>query len=588
MQASLFQSPATGVPLTLRPYQGETVRAIYAFLQAREDNPCAVIPTAGGKTPIIARICRDVARDWGGRALVLQPSKELIEQTAAELQQCCPEVPVGVNSASIGRRDTDELIVVAGIHSVYKRACDLGRFNIIIPDEAHLIPPDGEGMYRQFFADSKLINPHVRVCGLTATPFRLSSGPICSADGILNEICYEVGVRELIVGGYISRLRTPKVKSRVDISGVHVRGGEYIAGELERAFDDDATVREACAELLASTADRKSVLIFTAGIRHGEHVARVIEEMSGQRCGFVCGETPDGERERQLERFKSGELKYLANVNILTTGYNCRRVDCVVLLRSTLSPGLYYQMVGRGFRLSPETDKTDCLVLDFGDNILTHGPVDMLRIPGEKSQRAEDGAPPAKECPKCHELISAGFSRCPWCGYEFPPPDVDRHGAKATQGGILSDDIEPIEYTVLDIAYAVHVGKSGIPLMRVDYYYGRGSYDRVTDWICVEHEGYARDKAVAWWRQRSPDQTPVTAQAAVNAANMGALAITDKVTVKLIPGKKWPEIVGYDIGEIPEPLNAADVELPELEATGFDEWGQPLPAKTYQEEEIPF
>jgi DNA repair protein RadD len=167
---------------------------------------------------------------------VLQPSKELIEQTAAELQACCPSVPVGVYSAGIGRRDTDEPIVVAGIHSVYKRACDLGAFNLVDSRRGAFNPARRRGHVSAIFRDAKLINPRVRICGLTATPFRLSSGPICSPGGILNEICYEVGVRELIVGGFISRLRTPRVDTRIDLSGVHVRGGEYIAGELENGF----------------------------------------------------------------------------------------------------------------------------------------------------------------------------------------------------------------------------------------------------------------------------------------------------------------------------------------------------------------
>jgi len=117
-----------------------------------------------------------------------------------------------------------------------------------------------------------------------------------------------------------------------------------------------------------------------------------------------------------LKRFKDGDLKYLVNVNVLTTGFDAPNIDCVVLLRPTNSPGLFYQMVGRGFRL--HSSKENCLVLDFGGNILRHGPVDDLQI---KESDQGDGEAPAKECPECQEVIHAAYATCPECGHEFPP-----------------------------------------------------------------------------------------------------------------------------------------------------------------------
>ena len=115
----------------------------------------------------------------------------------------------------------------------------------------------------------------------------------------------------------------------------------------------------------------------------------------GIECGFVTGDTPDGVRAAILGRFRSGELKYLCNVNVLTTGFDAPHIDCVARwCGPTMSPGLYYQMVGRGFRLHP--GKTDCLVLDFGGNVLRHGPVDAIRI---ATDDRGDGEAPAKECP---------------------------------------------------------------------------------------------------------------------------------------------------------------------------------------------
>jgi DNA repair protein RadD len=194
--------------LILRPYQREAVDAVYDYLRMRDDNPCVVIPTAGGKTPVLATICRDAVRLWNGRVLILAHVKELLEQAAEKLHAVAPDLPVGIYSAGLKRRDLGYAITIAGIQSVYERACDVGRVDLVIVDEAHLIPPDGEGMYRTLLADLRVINPRMRVIGLTATPFRMKSGAICGPDNILNEVCYEVGVRELIVQRYLCSLRT--------------------------------------------------------------------------------------------------------------------------------------------------------------------------------------------------------------------------------------------------------------------------------------------------------------------------------------------------------------------------------------------
>jgi DNA repair protein RadD len=187
----------------LRPYQQAAVEAVYDYLRRHDDNPAVVLPTASGKSGIIAQLVADAVRSWGGRVLVLAHVKELLEQNAEKVRLLCPEVPIGVYSAGLKRRDTDEPAIVAGIQSVYKRACELDAFDLVIVDEAHLIAPDGEGMYRQFLADAKVVNPRLRVIGLTATPFRMKSGMICAPENILNQVCYEAGVRELIRDGYL-------------------------------------------------------------------------------------------------------------------------------------------------------------------------------------------------------------------------------------------------------------------------------------------------------------------------------------------------------------------------------------------------
>ena len=564
--------------MQLRPYQRDAVTAVYRHLREHDDNPCVVIPTGGGKTPVMATICRDAVQLWNGRVLILAHVKELLEQAAEKLQAIAPDLPVGIYSAGLKRRDADYDITVAGIQSVYKRAKRLGAFDLVIVDEAHLIPPDGEGMYRRFLTDAKAMNANLRVIGLTATPYRMKSGTICSAAGILNATCFEIGVKELIVQGFLCPLRTKAGRAKADTSGLHVRAGEFIASETEALMDDEQLVGRACAEIVERTEDRNSVLIFASGVTHGEHICEILRERHGVEAGFVCGESLPYERDNLIERFKRGDLKYLCNVNVLTTGFDATNIDCVAMLRPTMSPGLYYQMVGRGFRLHP--GKTDCLVLDFGGNVLRHGPVDAITITDPASNGT--GEAPAKECPECQALIHAAYAICPECGHAFPSPERSKHEASAANDGILTGQSSRWEESVSDVSYHVHYKRDDLtgeapPTMRVEYRCGFNSWHR--EWVCFQHTGYARQKAIQWWQRRSREPVPVTVEEAVDLAEMGALATTHRITIEKKAGEKYERIVDHDLGEIPPRLEDPD-NLPEPQTV----------SATYgiEEEDIPF
>ena len=536
--------------MILRPYQREAVDAVYRHLRDHDDNPCVVIPTGGGKTPVMATICRDAVQQWNGRVLVLAHVKELLEQTAGTLSRLAPDLPMGIYSAGLRRRDTGYAVTVAGIQSVWKRACDLDVFDLVIIDEAHMIPPEGDGMYQTFLAEAKVVNPHVRTIGFTATPYRMSSGSICTPDHFLNAICYEIGIRELIVQGYLCSLKTKAGSEKGDWSSLHIRGGEYIAGEVEAMMDTDRLVRSACAEIAEHTKGRKACLIFASGIQHGLHVQRVLQEDHGVRCGFVCGDTPTAERDATIREFREGRLPYMANVNVLTMGFDAPNVDCIAMLRPTLSPGLYYQMVGRGFRTHP--GKADCLVLDFGGNVLRHGPVDAIRItePG-----SGNGEAPAKECPDCHAVIAAGYAVCPECGHEFPEPERRQHEAKASSAAILSPQAITNEYPVREVSYSVHTKRDAPPdapkTMRVQYRIGWSIWR--SEWVCFEHTGWPRAKAESWWRRRTDQPPPATAAEAVDIASAGHLAEPVAVTIKCVAGEKYDQIVGYRFADEPPP-----------------------------------
>ena len=559
--------------MELRPYQREAIDAAYAFLRDRAGNPCVVIPTGGGKTPVIATMCRDVA-EGHGRVLILAHQKELLAQVAGKLVVVAPGLAMGVYSAGLKQRELGAPVTIAGIQSVHGRACELvergGPIDLVLIDEAHMVPHADEGMYRRFLNDLGTICPHARVVGLTATPYRLKGGPLCGDGHVLSEVCYEVGVRALIERGYLSPLRTRAGVTRADLGSLRVRGGEFIAGQAEAIMDEASLVEGACAEIAQSTRDRRGTLIFASGVRHGRHVARVLAERHGVECGFVCSKTPPAERDELIARFRAGELKYLANVNMLTTGFDAPHVDCVALLRPTMSGGLYYQMVGRGIRLAP--GKADCLVLDFAGNVLRHGPVDALsaRRPGTSG-----GPPPAKECPRCHEIVAAGCRACPACGQAFPEPQRTQHGVVASAAGILTGQASEAEHEVRAVGYRVHRSRKkpdAPPTMRVDYHVSLNEH--FSEWIAVGHEGYARRKAAQWWQRRSREPVPADAHDAVELAQAGTLAQPQRIRVRRVAGERFPTIEPIDLGERPARLDDPDA-VPEM--------AMPIP-----DDEVPF
>lgn len=584
--------------MELRGYQQIAVNAVYDYLRKSDLNPCVVLPTGAGKSIVIAKIVTDAVTLWQGRCLILAHVKELLEQNATKIAALCPEIDIGIFSAGLNSRNTKERVIVAGIQSVYDKAAQLGSFDLVLIDEAHLIPPDGDGMYRSFLDDMKKINPNIRLIGMTATPYRLKGGLICRKENLLNEVCCEIGVRELIVAGYLSKLRSKNGKYKADLDNLHIRGGEFVAEDVEKAMDNERLVTAACREIAELCKDRKKVLIFASSIDHCRHIAETIRDQTHEECGIVTGHTPKLERAEILDRFRGitqknlfgeakPELKYLVNVGVLTTGFDAPAIDCVAILRPTNSAGLYYQMVGRGFRLSPDTGKTDCLILDYGGNIMRHGPVDMIRITENPGRKGNGGAP-VRECPQCQSVFPAGRTACPDCGYEFPREERElRHDSRACSDGILSGESSELEYPVKDVYYCTHTKRNadeGTPkTMRIDYMIGFNDFQ--AEWVCPEHTGYARRKFEKWWRERTELDPPGTAAECVQLAQKGYLKEPVAITVKTTAGQRFPEIVKYTFAE-----NEPDAEEAALIAALAEDTAEGITAAEIEltDEDVPF
>lgn len=530
-----------------RPYQIEALEALHSHLCGKDTNPCVVIPTGGGKSALIAWAIQEWKKSapWF-RCAILAHRKELIEQNASEIQAVYPGADVGVFSAALERRDYDASILYASIDSVFRRAGEFTPWDVIMVDEAHRIPFSGEGKYRTFINESRKYNKKLRVIGWTATPFRMAGGQICHKDHILNEVCYESKVTDLIKDGYLCPLRSKVGVTQPNLKNVKRNsGGDYILKGLAEATNREKIVSSAIAEAvrIIQAEGRTSVIFFCVDI---EHCKRVSFELArhGVRAPFVTSKTSQFGRDRIARDFKSGKLRAVCNVNVYTEGFNAQRVDCIVLLRPTLSPGLFSQMVGRGLR----THKTiiDCLVLDFAGCIDEHGPIDLLG--GKLTIMAI--------CQRCRESFSRARKTCPVCGMALPRIEIERleqvekerrlHGDKASKRSILSGEPETFR---VDTVYVNRHRKDGSPdSLRVQYRCGLSMF---REWVCLDHPGAAGSIAQGWWQKRNLGRNIKRGEKmTVNAAleymflTQQILEWTKTITVKR-NGRYW-EVIGYN------------------------------------------
>lgn len=496
-----------------RYYQKEALEALQDYTANNHGkNPLIVLPTGTGKAYVQAMIVKWILEWDHTKILLLTHDQTLIEQNYNELLSLMDDrlVDAGIYCSGLKKRESRNRITFASIQSIYKRAwSDIGFRDLIIIDEAHRVPHNNEGMYRDFINEMRKINPKIIIVGLTATQFRTKGGLL--TDGktkIFDEVCYEATFTELVNPNhpknkdkkqYLCPPTTPKkaMKSSVDLSGVHVRMGEYVAEEMQSAFCKDDLVSRSVKELIEYSVDRNHVLVFTAGIKHCNEVTEKLKEF-GQCADCGHSDKSDIENQKALSDFKSGKIKFLVNVDKWTTGFNYKPVDCIGILRAMKSPGLYIQITGRGTRI--HESKQDCLVLDFGRNIETHGPIDKIEIKKQKDGTAKAEGMPEKVCPSCESMLALAVMVCPDCGYEFP--QKDKHDDTASEADIISKWKRPEPYDVEYIHYSIHQ-KTGSPdMLRVQYYIS--DLYSYSEYICPMHTGFAKKKALRWLELRLP------------------------------------------------------------------------------------
>jgi DNA repair protein RadD len=472
----------------LRDYQQRAIDQLYAWFNNNPTgNPCLVLPTGSGKSHIVAALCKDALQSWPKtKILMLTHVKELIVQNAEKMRLHWKGAPLGIYSAGIGKRQLGEPITFAGIQSIRTKAAQLGHIDLVIVDECHLVSHKDEGGYRTLLNALQAINSDLRVVGLTATPYRLGHGLITDKPALFDALIEPVSIEELVQKKYLATLRSKVTSERLDVSGVHKRGGEYIESELQAAVDNADKNKQVVREVIKLAGSRKAWLFFCAGVKHAQNVCQELINQ-GVTAACVTGETPKAERDRILTEFKAGQIRALTNANVLTTGFDYPDIDLIAMLRPTMSASLYVQMAGRGMRPKSHTDH--CLVLDFAGVVETHGPITNVQPP--KKGGSGEGEAPVKICDECHEIVHISAKVCPNCGHEFPPPAEKKLVLR--QDDIMG--LDGMDMAVTDWHWRKHVSRASGNEMLAVTYYGGLTDPPITEYLPILNQGYAGQKS---------------------------------------------------------------------------------------------
>jgi DNA repair protein RadD len=531
-----------------RPYQIEANNSIFGYFEnGGTGNPILAIPTGCGKSVNISMFLMTAFYRYPHqKALVLTHVKELIVQNFKELVGMWPQAPAGINSAGLNQRDFNNKIIFAGIASIHKSWEKLGRVDLIIVDECHLLSPNDETMYQTFIKNLLVVNPYLKIIGFTATPYRSGQG-LLTDGGIFTDFCYDItgmnAINRLIAEGYMSPLIPKQTNLILDTSNVKMGAdGDYAKGQLQIAVDRYEITLEALKEAINLGHDRKHWLIFGTGIEHCDHIVEILTDLGITACS-VHSKIGSRERDQNIEDFKTGKIRAIVNNNVLTTGFNFKPIDLIIVLRPTTSVNLWVQLLGRGTRPSPETGKENCLVLDFAGNTRRLGPINDPVIPRKKGTKA--GTAPVKLCNACNCYNHASARFCAYCDAEFTM--TVKINVEAGTGELIKGDLPVIETFKIDhITYSKHTKLGSKPSLKVSYYSGLRLF---TEYVCVEHVGYAKNKANLWWQERAGTKSP--------DAILNTMYLLDSLRkpshVRVWTNKKYPEIIDCLFTEVEIP-----------------------------------
>lgn len=549
--------------MALRYYQQEAVKAVFDYWGETAGHPLIDMATGTGKSRTLGKVAHRLITDYADmRVAVVTHVVELVEGNFLELLEMYPFAPAGIYAAALGRRDASAQILFGQLQTIWNKALLIGHVDVLMIDEAHLVPMNEATMYRKFIDALLIINPDMKIVGFTATPYRLDSGRLDEGeDRLFDKVVYTYGIREGIDDGYLTPITSTPTETRQDISGVGRLGGDFKKGALAKAVNRNELNDRIIEEVLDVEGHRKKALFFCAGVEHATNT-RDLLRAAGRSCEVVHGGTPKGERRSIIAALKSGELWAVTNDNVMSTGTNVPGIDLIVDEYPTASASRYVQRVGRGTRVvyppgfkPDDVDaaarraaiasyiKPNCRYMDFAGNLNRHGPVDMIdpQAPGKG-----DGEAPVKVCPQdeggCGEQLHASIRVCWRCGHEFPEPETKLE-ERAADAPIIST-AAPTWRDIVSRRFDFHEGKGNKPpSVKVTYMAGLTA---MREWLCPQHSGFAKSKADRWWMKHGGERPfPKTVMEWLERQN--ELLETARISVR--PSGRYWDVVDHEPGD---------------------------------------
>lgn len=415
------------MPQALRPYQRRAYDGCRVLLQQGIYKILLVIPTGGGKTTVASHVIASAVAK-GSRVLFLAHRKELILQCSRRLDD--EGLDHGIIKAGNKRYYPLLPIQVGSVQTLYRRRHQRPPADLIIIDEAHHV---NGGSYMDLLADY----PDAVILGLTATPFRTDGSGL---GALFNAIVAPVTLQQLTDEGYLVPARVFTTRLEPEWKRVKVKRGEFDNEAVEKIVNTTELVGDIYAHW-KSHADGRQTVIFAHSLRHALSIKANFQS-HGVEIEYLDADTPDEERDGILARLASGELRAVVNMGILTEGWDCPSVSCVILARPTKSCGLYLQMAGRALRSA--LGKSDCIILDHGGNTARHGFVTDEReycLEGKVFKEKAAGEINLSTCKNCFAVFRG--PRCTACGEaQTQPQEI---GLPETKDGELVEVNQELE-----------------------------------------------------------------------------------------------------------------------------------------------
>ena len=408
----------------------------------------------------------------------------------------------------------------------------------LVTGNCHLVSQDESSMYLSFIASMRLINPNVKIVGMSATPFRMGQGYIID-EGLFTDIVHDItkldAFNRLIAQGYMCNLIPKRTKTELDVSNVGMAKGDFIGSQLQNAVDKNEITHKGLREVVECGQNRRSWLIFASGIEHAEHIATMLNEF-GIDCAPVHSKRSAEFNDQAIKSFKANQLRSIVNYSKLTTGFNHPNIDLIADFRPTMSIPLHIQKLGRGTR--PAEGKKDCLILDFSRNIPRLGCINDPIIPKKKGTK--EGDIPVKICENCGTYNHLKVRFCTDCGNEFQ--FQVKIFAKAGNAEILRSDFPVVDYfNVEKVIYTKRQKEGKLPYIQATYFCS-GGMQGFNEYQFPEYNGYSRHKFNDWWKQRHHTEPPATVVDALKYIH--ELRMPKKIRVWL--NRRYPEILSVE------------------------------------------